>query len=446
MAKLGGTKGPLVLKFGGAALGRKDRVDRAIQMVKQADPPVVVVVSAREGITDRLKQCADRTGERGLHEKLLDDLKELHEGIPRVLNANIDGLKRELSESNPPSNHLLALEDSIMSRGERLSAHWFAHLLDRSGVRSMPMEADVMGLLTDGEHGSATIDRKGSKATIGKLVEGNTSNGVVPVITGFIGRGPDGSVTTLGRGGSDYTATSIGSMIGAREIRLVKTEASLFSADPKIVPDARPISRLTYEEAEELAQFGARVLHPLTVEPARESATEVTVASLETPSLFTTIGPSRGHAGVRAMTIISPVALLSFRVPGGRQKKGVISTVADLLSRSGINVVTLFTSSALLSIVVENGMGSLAHKALEPLVKASGLGATIEGPLESALVTAIGEGLGADIWRVPRDVLQAASGMSGTTRTLSIAVPRRMGENALREMHKALVGHGMTDH
>jgi len=432
-------KRPRVLKFGGATLGREERVGKALKMVRETPAPLIVVVSAREGITDRLKECSVHCRNRAQRTRLLDDLTNLHKGIPTILDSNLRTLDQELDELASQGQESLALVDSILARGERLSAHWFARRLATAGTQAKAIEADDLGLVTDGNHGMATVDMQASARGVTRGLEAMLKRGEVPVFTGFIGRSGDGSVTTLGRGGSDYSATSVGGLMHAHSVTLVKTEASLFTADPKIVPDAAPICHLTYEEAEELAQFGARVLHPLTVEPAREHGIAVTVTSLDAPHLSTTIGPARVQGGVRAMTMLSPVALVYFRVPGGRQKRGVISRVSEMLSAQGINVVTMFTSAAVLCILVESHMGSRARNALKPLVAASGFGATLEGPEHIALVTAIGEGIVADIGRVPPQVLGLARGMSGTTRTLSIAVPEERGREVLRAMHTEMV-------
>lgn len=430
---------PIVIKFGGATLGREDRIRKTVQVVRSTTGPVVVVVSAREGVTDRLKRALEKGVSKDSISNLSEDLRTLHPGIPDVLEANIAALEGDLARL-PRARHAGSeIADAVLARGERLSAHWYAERLEQEGIRAEPLEADQIGLLTDGTFGGAVIQQSTSRRLVRARVLPVIRRGAVPVVTGYIGRDGVGRTTTLGRGGSDYTATSLGSFLDAERTILVKTDVSLFSADPRVVRRAEPIGRLSYEEAEELAQFGARVLHPLTVEPARLHGMEVTVESLERPGLSTTIGPAVRGRGIRAMTLLAPVALLHLRVPGGRQRKGVIAEVSRILSDVRINVVTLFTSSALLSILVEAPMGEAARRVLLPFVRKDGLGATLNGPRRTALVTVIGEGVAADIERLPRSVTSEALGISGTTRTLSLAVPEKLGPSTLREAHRALV-------
>jgi aspartate kinase len=430
---------PIVIKFGGATLGREDRVRRTERLVQTTTGPLLIVVSAREGVTNRLKNAIDRASRNETSPDLESFLKRFHPGISDVLSSNLRDLDQELGRIRRARTALPDVTDAILARGERLSAHWYAHRLAEIGLPAVAVEADRLGLQTDGNHGAAVIQQSASQANVRRGIASIFRRRSLPIVTGYIGRTIDGHTTTLGRGGSDYTATSLGSIVGAERTILVKTDVSLFTADPRIVRRAQPVARLSYEEAEELAQFGAKVLHPLTVEPARVRGMEVTVESLERPGLSTTIGPEvKGH-GIRAMTLLSPVALLHVRVPGGRQRKGVIAEVARILASARVNVVTLFTSSALLSIVVEAAMGKAARQAITPFVVKDGLGASLDGPRRSTLVTVIGEGVGADIGRIPREITEQTLGISGTTRTLSLAVPIAEGRRTLRELHRVLV-------
>ncbi|MCL4324028.1 MAG: hypothetical protein M1144_00970, partial [Candidatus Thermoplasmatota archaeon] len=306
---------PLVLKFGGATLGREDRVRKTVGMVRETTAPRVVVVSAREGVTDRLKKAL-LLAEGGKQDPTLNAvLAELHPGIPEVLQKNLSALTGDLRRAAASRKVSPSQGDAVLARGERLSAHWYAARLTEVGLPAEALEADLMGLETDGNVGGAIIRPLPARGPVRNAIRSVLRKGRVPVITGYIGRGTRGKVATLGRGGSDYTATSVGCLIGARRTVLVKTDVSLFTADPKLIRRAEPVRRLSYEEAEELAQFGAKVLHPLTVEPARQCGMEVAVESLDFPGLSTTIGPAIANVGIRAMTLLSPVALLLLRVP-----------------------------------------------------------------------------------------------------------------------------------
>jgi aspartate kinase len=263
------------------------------------------------------------------------------------------------------------------------------------------------------------------------------SRGRIPVVTGYFGRSLEGRVATLGRGGSDYSAAGIGALIGATRVELIKRNVSVLTADPRLVPSARPIPRLSYEEAEELAQFGARVLHPLTIEPARAHRILLQVRALDATDSLTTIGPARQRGGIRALTLLSPLRLLRIRVPGGRQRPGVVSEVSARLAAASVNLVQLFTSSALLCLLLEPRSGRAARRALASLTAEAAV--AVDGPEPVALVTAIGDGVLRDIGRIPSEVSHQILGFSATPRALSLAVSQREGRRALRALHRTLV-------
>jgi aspartokinase len=195
---------------------------------------------------------------------------------------------------------------------------------------------------------------------------------------------------------------------------------------------------LSYQEAEELAQFGARVLHPLTVEPALQAGIEIVVRSLNDPRVATTIGAKPGGPrAMRAITLLSPVAILRVRVPGGRQRPGVVADATERLAVHGINIVTLFTSSSLLVLVVERARARRAREVLSTLFRPGP--AVVEGPFAVALVTAIGEGILGDLGRIPSSTLARGEGLSASPRSLSFAVPVDEGRTAVRSLHRALV-------
>ncbi|MDE1820766.1 MAG: aspartate kinase [Euryarchaeota archaeon] len=444
------TEALCVVKYGGAALGSEESLRDVIRELRARKGPIVTVVSAREGVTDLLKAATADPASRARHEEVLRKLTALHAGGPREVTLALRALERQLTRLRsamrqlpprarryPSTRAPVVLSDAILAQGERLAAHWFADRLRHGRVAARALEADLIGLSTDDHHGEAIVLLDRSELPVRRAVTPLLRRGQVPVVTGFLGRSPSGKVATLGRGGSDYSATCLGYLLGASRVELVKKDVSILTADPRIVPAARPLSRLSYEEAEELAQFGAKVLHPLTVEPARARGVEVVIRSLEDPTRTTTIGPALPGEGIRALTLLSPTAMLLLRVPGGRQRRGVIAEVSRTLAAAEVNVITMFTSSALLIVLVEMASGRKARRALDPFAR--GDGASLEGPLEAALVTAIGEGVLADLGGLPGDVASRALGVSATSRTLSFAVPMASGRESLVSLHRALV-------
>ena len=433
---------PVVVKFGGASLENPDRIADDVRALRREGAPVVVVASAREGVTDLLTRAIARRRSRPTHRRVLEEIRRRHPGLPPAGRRHLERLDRLFTvlEASPGPDAPLA--DRVLSQGERIGVHWLADRLQEKGLPAVPVEADHLGLITDNAYGASCLllDRSGPavRRGLGRRLDA----GQLPVVTGYFGRSLEGRVATLGRGGSDYAAAGIGALLGAPRVELVKRHVAVLSADPHEVPDARPIPELSYEEAEELAQFGARVLHPLTIEPARAAGLTLRVRSLEDPGVVTTIGPSRAGRRNRALTVLRPLRLLRLRVPGGRQRPGIVAEVSHRLSDHGVNVVQLYTSSALLCLVLEPRQVVAAIRALAPVTQEAA--AMLDGPYRVALVTAIGDGILDDVHRVPEGVVRGAQGFSATPRALSLAVPLERGSAILRELHRALVSEAAS--
>ena len=427
----------LVVKFGGAALADPARVVRTVRSLRARAGPLVVVVSARERVTDLLLEVVRRPRDRGHHREVVEEIRRLHSGLSKEGHRRLDRLERliaELERDGPPDPPRV---DRILSQGERLAAHWLSERLREADVPAVPVEADHLGLITDNAYGASCIVMDRSRNPVRSGLKRLLDRGQVPVVTGFFGRSLEGRVATLGRGGSDYAATAIAALTGAPRVELVKRHVAVLSADPRDVPSARPISTLSYEEAEELAQFGARVLHPLTIEPARAHGVTVTVRSLEDPSVATTIGAARAGRRNRAITALRPLRLFRVRVPGGRQRPGIVAEVAERLRAAGVNVVQLFTSSALLCLVVEPPQVPRTIRALRPI--ASDEAVVLDGPVPVSLVTVIGDGVLDDLDRLPSSAVAGSEGFSATPRALSLAVPEGRSRTVVRALHTALV-------
>jgi aspartate kinase len=426
-----------VLKFGGASLSHPQRFVRAVQSAHAASPGLVLVVSAREQVTDRLLEAVRHPRDRRLHREIARSIERDHPGLPPQGRRHLDRLGRLLGEIESGGRPDAPTLDRLLSQGERLAAHWTAELLRRHGEPAVAVEADHLGLITDNAYGASCVVLDRSRGPVRRGLGRLLARGRLPVVTGFFGRSLEGRVATLGRGGSDYAATSIAALLGAERVELVKRNVAVLSADPRLVPAARPIPELSYEEAEELAQFGARVLHPLTIEPARAHGIRITVRSLDDPRIATTIGPARRGRRNRAVTLLRPLRLFRIRVPGGRQRPGIVAEVADRLRSAGVNVVQLFTSSALLCLVLEPASVALARRTLAPLTEEDA--AVLDGPVPVGLVTVIGDGVLDDLHRLPAAAVAGAEGFSATPRALSLAVPEQRSGRVVRALHAALV-------
>jgi len=311
-------------------------IRRAAQIVQTAagERPVTAVVSAMGGVTNRLIQAAQASeiGEiekamaifaalRRQHAAAIDELisdRDKREQLTKCLDGIFDDGER-LCRGTALLHELTSRTlDAISSLGERLSAPIVAGALVESGARSEAVEATEL-IVTDSFHGGADplMDRtrESSEARLRPLLQ----QGVIPVVTGFIGATRDGVLTTLGRGGSDYSATILGAALDAGEVIIWTDVDGVLTADPRLVPEARTIPEISYREATELAYFGAKVLHPKTLRAVAKAGIPVWIRNSFEPdrtgTKITPLGRSNG-GGVKALTAIRDVALITVGGPG----------------------------------------------------------------------------------------------------------------------------------
>src|SRR6266481_4883060 len=271
-----------VMKFGGTSVGDASCIARAAQIVAQAarEKAVVVVVSAMSGMTNRLVEAANRagSGDREAGSALIAELRRQHaaalgalvsdETRRAVITSALDEVFAEGQRLLDGTALLRELTpralDAISSLGERLCAPIFASALAELGVKTRAIAATEL-IVTDTFHGGAEPRMDRTRVCCEATLRPLLNETCVPVVTGFIGATPDGVLTTLGRGGSDYSATILGAALGVDEVIIWTDVDGVLTADPRLVPDARTIPEISYREAAELAYFGAKVLHPKTL-------------------------------------------------------------------------------------------------------------------------------------------------------------------------------------
>jgi len=325
-----------VMKFGGTSVGDAVCIRRSATIVANAAKQfsVAVVVSAMSGVTNRLIDAAHnaKRGDRQAGRAIADALRRQHfEALASLVTADaarvsverrVDEILAEGSRLYEGTALLRELTprtlDAISSLGERLCAPVFSAALSQMGVASSAIEATEL-IVTDAFHGGADPQadptRQNSQARLGPLLQ----QGQVPIVTGFIGATPDGVLTTLGRGGSDYSATILGAALDADEIIIWTDVEGVLTADPRLVSEARTIPEISYREAAELAYFGAKVLHPKTLRPVLPAAIPVWIRNSFAPEKLGTKITAQGRSiggGVKALTAIRDVALISVGGPG----------------------------------------------------------------------------------------------------------------------------------
>jgi aspartate kinase len=354
------------MKFGGTSVGDASCIARTARIVAQAsrEASLVVVVSALSGVTDRLVTAATRAeiGDREEGAKLEAELRNQHELALRSLiqaEERRTPLKARLTDVLAEARRLcegtaLLREltprslDSISSLGERLSAPLIAGALTELGLRAEPIDATEL-IVTDSHHGGAEPLRDMTRACSESRLRPLLQEGIVPVVTGFIGATPDGVLTTLGRGGSDYSATILAAALGADEVIIWTDVDGVLTADPRLVPDARTIPEISYREAAELAYFGAKVLHPKTLRAVMEAGIPVWIRNSFAPEGSGTKITPRGRTnggGVKALTAMSDVALISVGGPGIVGVPDVVGRTFSTTAAVRANVLLISQSSS----------------------------------------------------------------------------------------------------
>lgn len=278
----------IIVKFGGSSLANAERIIRAAEIVKaQIKKKPAVVVSALGRSTDRLIEIANLSASgRNATSKALSlinwhnkTIAELGLGRkPDIIENEIDELIKLSGTSYPKSSAQMFLE-RFMSLGERMSSRIFAAYLLSTGVDSKAYDAYNLGMVTDSNFGNADI----LPEVYNRIYDSFKRVASLPVITGFIGKDKKGNITTLGRGGSDYTACTFGAALKADEIQIWTNVNGIMTADPKIVRNAHSVSEISYDEEAELEYLGAKTLHPKGILPAMQANVSVRVLNTLNP-------------------------------------------------------------------------------------------------------------------------------------------------------------------
>ncbi len=359
-----------VYKFGGTSLGSAGRIKKVAAIIADAldHDKIVVVVSAIHRVTDLLLESATKAcGGDSSYRMTLNELDQLHHSIAGELFSNdlidqvIVSIRSELAELNDFVHGIFLLRElsekslaRVLSYGERLSARLLSSYLEEQHIASFYLDASEL-IVTDTNYADALVDSHASELKIRKRL---ASFDGVPVVTGFIAAAPDGTVTTLGRGGSDYTASIFGAALGAAEIVIWTDVDGFFSADPKRVRDARILPYITYAEAMELSHAGARVLHPLAVQPAMKAGIPVLIKNsfniaAEGTRIERSMPPEISRTlPVTGLSSINKVVLLNLSGSGMVGVPGIASRLFSCLARHRINIIFISQASSEQSITL----------------------------------------------------------------------------------------------
>lgn len=357
-------KTSVVMKFGGSSLADKDRIDHVANLIKDqiaaGYQPRAIVCSAMGKTTNSLLSAGDFALEgrvnvdaiRTLHQSTID-----HFGFPENTSKEVNDLLDECSDLLNGVRMIQELSpkslDQLVSYGERCSVRIMAARLNQLGVPAQAFDAWDVGILTNSEFGDAKLLPESEEA-IRKAFDRIDPN-VVAVVTGFIGHEPKKRITTLGRGGSDLTATALGAALRLDEIQVWKDVDGILSSDPRLVKNAVPVSDVTYEEASELAYFGAQVLHPIAMQPAMKYDVPVRVKNSYNPVAEGTVIRNSKNSGllVTAITFKRGARLLDLHSTQMLGAYGFLARVFTLFEKHRLSVDVLASSEVSVSLTLD---------------------------------------------------------------------------------------------
>jgi aspartate kinase len=453
------------MKFGGTSVASPTALDGLARIVGGVSGDRIVVVSATAGTTDALHAAAAnaQAGDADAAVGVLEDLSNRHASLAAdLLGAGAAEALQDIAELTERTAELLRSVamlrectartlDAIVSYGERLSAPIVAGVLRSRGMKAEPVSAEGL-IVTDDAFGHANPLADETRVRVQKDLVPRLRSGMVPVVTGYIASTADGITTTLGRGGSDYSAAILAAAADADELRIYTDVSGVMSADPRIVADARPLAKMSYAEAAELSYFGAKVIHPRTVLPAIEARIPVRILNTFAPDDDgTTITADQVFDGsvVKATTSLGGLGLVTVQGAGMSGVPGFAAKVFDTAAAEQISVLMISQSSAENSIclVVPAESTGRLRPALEKMFSVELRHhdverVEVEAPV--AIVAAVGEGMrgtpgvaarvfGA-LGRAKVNVMAIAQGSSELN--ISLVVHESDRDTAVRAIHE----------
>jgi bifunctional aspartokinase / homoserine dehydrogenase 1 len=371
-----------VYKFGGSSLGGPGRLLRVVELVARGPRPLALVVSALGDTTDwllsgaaaaaagdearvalelgRIRALASETARQALPEGALG-------GVSKAVEAVLGPLTQMLQGIRLTGECTANARDIVLSAGERIAAVVVTAALEAKGQPALAVDASTF-VVTDNTAGAATVDVEATRERLAPLALGWGS--AIPVVTGFIGRSREGRVTTLGRNGSDYTATVLAQTLGAREVTVWTDVPGVMTADPQLVSEAYSVPHLSYHEALELAHFGTRMFHPRTFLPLLESGAQLRIRNTADPEAAGTRIDGTGNADPRRPTCVTSLehlALLGVESLRSALPEPIAARVLDVLERANVTVwmATQSAHGRSVALVVPAAEAARAHSVLE---------------------------------------------------------------------------------
>ncbi len=437
----------LLMKFGGTSVGDAERIRNVFEIVSAAKSRrPVVVASAHKGVTDLLFEAARAaaTGTvkanriRETHQRILADLG-LDVGLLDKLLTEVEVLLKGISLVRELTPRTL---DYVASFGERMSSRTVAEYFNRQGYPAVAVDAFDLGLLTDSNFGNASPLPEADAL----MAENIKRYDRLPIVTGYIGKDKNGDITTLGRNGSDYSASIVGAAIGAEEIQIWTDVDGVMTADPRLVKDAKSIDVMSFNEASELAYYGGKVLHPYTLIPAVRKGIPVRVLNTFKPSAKGTVILQQAEISGVVKSIAYKRNLYLINIISTRMlyRSGFMSQIFETFGKHQIVIDMIASSEVSVSLTTDS------DRNLEPAMKELAQFAEVTVEPEKAIVCVVGEGM-RSASGIERDVFDAMkrAGINvqmisqGATRiNLAFLIDNPEVPSAVAALHDMFFGNG----
>jgi aspartate kinase len=440
-----------VMKFGGTSVADAaafENVARIVARAGAASP--VVVVSAMSGVTDSLLAATTITVERNVDEaiaSLANTFHRHHIAAKQLLSPSraekfaedVDSAAHQITQLLQGGSNPKAIQDAVVAFGETLSSALLADVLVERGITAQQVDARRC-IITNDEHTAAAPLMDQTFGCCGRELRPLVKDGVVPVLGGFIGATTAGATTTLGRGGSDYTAALVGAALGAEEIQIWTDVTGVLTADPRVVPEAQTIERLSYSEAAELAYFGAKVLHPKTIQPAIESSIPVRICNSRAPEASgTLVGPATETSPRTVKAIAHKSGVTTVQVTSARMlgAYGFLRALFEVFDRHRTVVDVVTTSEVSVSLSLDD-----APRLPEIVSELEQLG-TVRVEAGRAIICVVGEGLrgtpgiAAKVFSTISDINVTLISQGASSVNFTFAIEAERVNEAVRRLHEA---------
>ncbi len=379
----------LVLKFGGTSISSPSNLRHVASLIKSIskEHKIIPVFSAISGVTDELIRITNLIQNRNKEaaNSLAKKIIKMHIDIsiqcaknPKIRKDLANKMKTDLDELEELLHGMLLLgevtpksSDYLISFGERLSINLVAYALNDMGIKAVPLTGKDVGIVTDSNFGEAKPLMDTTRLHVSHIIENLLQKKAMPIIGGFAGADQHGSITTFGRGGSDYTATIVASSIKADEVWLMSDVDGLMTTDPKIVKNAKLIKEVSYVEAMEMALFGAKYIHPRALEPLVAKKIPLRIRNtfnMKNPGTLVTATPQADtQKTVKCVSTIRHTGLIDVRGGSMVGAPGTAATIFSVLAKAGVNIMMISQSpsESSISVIVKKNDLDKAVNALE---------------------------------------------------------------------------------